>query len=112
VLNVERIMSARGVPFTGETVHLLRKRWGIRAAKINGVDANPARWPDGTYSVRGAAEALGITAQTVFKWLHKGRLAGRQSVKGQPWQVRLTEEQVIALRMQARRTTRSRTEAS
>ena len=112
VLNADQIMSARGVPFTGETVHLLRKRWGIRAARINGVDANPARWPDGTYSVRGAAEALGITAQTVFKWLHKGRLAGRQSVKGQPWQVRLAEEQVIALRMQARPTTRSRTEAS
>ena len=66
-LNAERIMSARGVPFRGETVHLLRKQWGIRTAKINGVEANPARWPDGSYSIQGAAEALGITAQTVFK---------------------------------------------
>lgn len=112
VLNAERIMSARGVPFRGETVHLLRKQWGIRTAKINGGDANPARWPDGSYSVQGVAEALGITAQTVFKWLRKGRLAGQQLVKGQPWQIQLADEQIAVLRMQVRRTTRSRKEAS
>ena len=112
VLNAERLISARGVPFRGETVHLLRKRWGIRTAKINGVDANPARWPDGSYSARGAAEALGVTARTVFKWLRKGRLTGRQLVKGQPWQIPIAEEQIAALKAQVRRTTPSRMEAS
>jgi DNA invertase Pin-like site-specific DNA recombinase len=86
-LNAEQIMSARGVPFMGETIHLLRKQWDIRTVKINGKSANPARWPDGSYSVQGAAEALGITMQTVFKWLRKGRLTGRQLVKRQPWQI-------------------------
>lgn len=112
VLNAERIMSARGVPFRGETVHLLRKQWGIRTAKINGVDPNPPRWPDGSYSVQGAAEALGVTAQTVFKWLRKGRLVGRQMAKAQPWQISITDEQIAALRAPAQRSSPSNMEAS
>ena len=111
-LNAEGIMSARGVPFSGETVHLLRKQWGILTAKINGVAANPTQWPDGSYSIQGAAEVLGVTAQTVFKWLRRGRLVGRQLAKGQLWQIPLADEQVAALRAQVGRTTRSRMEAS
>ena len=107
ILNAEGIISARGVPFRGETIHLLRKQWGIRTVKINGKDANPSRWPDGSYSVQGAAAALGITAQTVFKWLRKGRLQGRQLAKGQPWQVTLPADQISALYQQVRRTRRS-----
>lgn len=47
----------------------------------------PEYWLDGSYSVQGAAAALGITAQTVFKWLGKGRLVGHQLTKGQPWKI-------------------------
>ncbi len=112
VLNAKRIMSARGVPFRGETVHLLRKQWGIRTAKINGADPNPPRWPDGSYSVQGAAEALGVTAQTVFKWLRKGCLVGRQLAKAQPWQISVTDEQIAALRAPAQRSSPSNMEAS
>jgi hypothetical protein len=111
-LNAEQITSARGVPFRGETIHLLRKQWGIATAKINGVEANPAQWPDGSYSIQGAAAALGITAQTVFKWLRRGRLAGRQLAKGQPWQIPLADEQTAALKTQVGQMTRSKKEAS
>jgi DNA invertase Pin-like site-specific DNA recombinase len=106
-LNAEGIMSARGVPFLHGTIHLLRKQWGIRTVKINGDEANPLRWPDGSYSIQGAAAALGITAQTVFKWLRKGRLQGRQLAKGQPWQITLPTDQISALYQQVRRTRRS-----
>lgn len=112
VLNAEQIMSARGVPFRGETVHLLRKQWGIPTAKINGVAPNPPRWPDGSYSVQGAAEALGVTAQTVFKWLRRGRLTGRQLAKAQPWQISITDEQITALRAPTQRNSPSNMEAS
>jgi len=112
VLNAEQVMSARGVPYRGETVHLLRQQWGIRAARINGVEANPARWPDGSYSVQGAAEMLGVTAQTVFKWLRKGRLTGRQRVKGQPWQIQIADGQIAPLRSQVGRSIQSKMEAS
>ncbi len=107
-LNDEGIMSARGTPFLHGTVHLLRKQWGIPTVKINGDDANPPRWPDGSHSIQGAAAAIGITAQTAFGWLRKGRLAGRHLAKGQPWQIYLTDDQISSLRQQVRRTSRSK----
>jgi DNA invertase Pin-like site-specific DNA recombinase len=108
ILNAEGVMSARGTPFLHGTVHLLRKRWGIRTVKINGDAANPPRWPDGSYSVQGTAAALGITAQTVFDWLRVGRLTGRQLAKGQPWQITMSDDQISTLRAQVRRTSRSK----
>jgi len=91
----------------------LRKRWGIATVKINnGKEANPRRWPDGTYSVQGAAEALSITPQTVFDWLQKGRLSGEQLARGMPWKISLTDSQIAELRPRARNTKRPKTEAS
>jgi DNA invertase Pin-like site-specific DNA recombinase len=112
ILNKERLTSPRGGTYDNGTVHLLRQRWDIPTVKINGTSANPARWADGTYSVQGAAIAIGITAQTIFKWLKKGILNGRQLVKGQPWQVDLSEEQITQLRRFVRRTSPSRKAAS
>ena len=111
VLNNEGFGNTRGKPFDNGTVHLLRQRWNIATVKINGVDKNPLRWPDGSYSIQGAAAALGITAQTVFKWLRRGRLEGRQLVKGQPWQIDIPEGQIDQLRAQVRRTSPSSMEA-
>ena len=111
-LNAEGLLNCRGGAFTNGTVHLLRLRWNIRTVKINGIANNPARWPDGSYSIQGAAKALGITEQTVFKWLNKGRLQGRQLVKGQPWQVDLTDEQIAQLRVHTPRISPSRRKAS
>jgi len=112
ILNREDFVAARGCAFKGENVWLLRTRWGIPTVKINGVAPNPMRWPDGTFSVQGAAAALGITAQTVFKYLERGSLSGRQLTKGQPWQIDLTNEQINRVRAHVRRTRRSKKEAS
>jgi len=54
--------------------------------------------------VQGAAAAIGITPQVVFDWLRRGRLTGKQLVKGMPWQIVLTPEQAIELRGKVRRT--------
>ncbi len=111
-LNAGGASTAHGTSFVGENVRLCRKRWGIPTVKINGVDANPARWPDGSYSVQGAAAALGVALQTVFKWLRRGRLAGRRLTKGRPWLITLPDEQIAPLAAQVRRTRRSTKEAS
>ena len=112
ILNNEQFRTAHGPPFSGKMVHLLRKRWRIPTVKINGKEANPPQWPDGSYSVQGAAAILGITPQTMFDWLRKGWLTGRQLDKGMPWQISLSPEQAEALRARARRTTRFNREAS
>ena len=72
ILNREGFITARGCAFKGENVWLLRTRWSIPTVKINGAGANPMRWPDGTFSIQGAAAALGITTQTVFDYLDRG----------------------------------------
>lgn len=112
VLNAEGLVSARGRPFSGGEIHLLRKRWGISTVKINGKEPNPPRWPDGTYSVQGAAEVLTITPQTVFKWLRKGRLTGEQLVKGMPWKISLSDQHITVLKAKVRRISRSKMEVS
>ena len=111
-LTAEGLLSAHGRPFSGGEVHILRKRWQIPTVKINGTAPNPPRWPDGTYSVQGAAAALSVSTQTVFKWLQKGRLSGRQLAKGMPWQITLSTPQIAELRTQARRTNPSKKVAS
>jgi DNA invertase Pin-like site-specific DNA recombinase len=108
VLNAEGFVSAHGTAFDHGLVHLLRKRWDIPTVKINGVEPNPARWPDGSYSVQGAAQALGITVQTVFKWLKRGWLSGHQLARGMPWQVTLEDARLPELRALAQRNRPSR----
>jgi DNA invertase Pin-like site-specific DNA recombinase len=112
ILNQEGFVTARGCAFQGENVWLLRTRWKIPSVKINGVSANPMRWPDGTFSVHGVAVALGITDQTVFDYLDRELLTGRQLAKGQPWQIDLSDEQINELRARIRYTKRSKKEAS
>jgi hypothetical protein len=112
ILNQESFVAARGCKFKGENVWLIRKRWNIPTVKINGDSANPMRWPDGTFSVRGAAAALGVTTQTVFDYLARGLLAGHQLTKGQPWQIELTDEPMTRLRARVRHTKRFKKEAS
>lgn len=111
-LNAEGLLNSRGGRFDHGTIHLLRKRWGIPTVKINGVADNPLRWPDGSYSVQGVAKTLEMTEQTVFKWLKRGLLHGRQLTKGQPWKIDLTDEQIPLLRERVRRTRPSRRRAS
>jgi hypothetical protein len=112
ILNDEELRTAHGPEFSGKMIHLLRKRWGITTVKLNGTAANPQRWPDGSYSVQGAAEILGITSQTIFDWLRKGWLSGQQLAKGMPWQISLSPKQTAELKARVRHTSRSRREGA
>ncbi|HYN78549.1 MAG TPA: recombinase family protein, partial [Lamprocystis sp. (in: g-proteobacteria)] len=61
ILNAEGFQTARGHPFSGKLVWLLRQQWQLPATKENGNDPNPWQWRDGTYSVEGVAQAVGVT---------------------------------------------------
>ena len=69
------------------------------------------KWEDGSYSVEGAAARLGVDQSTIFTWLKTGRLTGEHLVKGMPWKVYLTEEDVTRLHEWLRRARRSKREA-
>jgi hypothetical protein len=81
----------------------------------NGKEHNPARWPDGTYSIEGAADRIGVTVWTIHKWVRVGRIEGRQRQWGMPWKLSLNDDDIIALKeyvQRVRRVKRSKIEAS
>jgi DNA invertase Pin-like site-specific DNA recombinase len=106
-LNAEGFVNAVGKPFQSNMIYSLRHKWKIPTVRINSNDYNPERWPDGTYSVQGAAKALEITPITVFVWLRKGKLKGEQLAKWMPWKIKLTDKQIARLKAQVRRISRS-----
>jgi hypothetical protein len=112
ILNREGFVPARNKSFSSGSIYLLRKQWNIPTVKINGSEENPDRWVDGSYSVRGVAKLLGISEQTVFKWLRNGCLKGQQLAKGMPWKVKLSQKQLAAPSPKIRRMKRSKKEAS
>jgi hypothetical protein len=110
-LNGEGLRTAWGRPFTGPLIYRLRKQWDIPAIRVKTTATVPLRWEDGTYSVPGAATTLGVYRGTIYQWLRVGRLQGTQVAKGMPWQIRLNEEQIAALRVYAAQVRRSKKEA-
>ena len=109
-LNTEGLLTSKKRPFNHNAIWFLRRRLGLRAVKPNG--ALPSRWEDGAYSVRGAAEAIGVYAGTIHKWLRTGRIHGEQPRKGTPWRIFLTEKDIKQLHQYAERVRRSQKEVS
>ena len=111
-LNAEGLRSAQGRLFQGKNVHVLRRRWQIPTVKINGTyQPNPLRWPDGSYSVRGAAEALELSPVTVFTWLRKKRFQAEQLAPGMPWQIWLSDGEIDTIKAHVRHVSHSKKEA-
>lgn len=113
-LNAEGFQTARGRRFSGNLVWLLRHQWQVPAIKQNGNDPNPPRWNDGTYSVEGLAQAVGVTRDTVYHWVYRGSVEGDQSAKGMPWKISITPESIEELKryiQRVRRIKRSQKEA-
>jgi hypothetical protein len=102
VLNNEGFITARGQRFCGQIVHLLRKQWGLPT--WNPLGPNPSCWPDGSYSVTGAAELLDVIPGTILKWLRKGVLNGWQA--GDKSHVNLPDPEVARIRARLERTRR------
>lgn len=107
-LNAEGLRSARGQPFSGHLVWLLRQHWQLPSVKENAQEPNPPRWADGTYSVEGLAQAVDVSLWTVYRWVRTGRIKGQQPAKGMPWKLSLTEAQIASLRVYAQRVRRTK----
>ncbi|MEE4378815.1 MAG: recombinase family protein [Candidatus Competibacteraceae bacterium] len=106
MLNAEGFLTARAQPFTGQNVWRLCQLWQLASSKEAGKYPNPPRWRDGTYSISGAADRIGVTHGTVYKWVRQGRIQGQQPTKGAPWKIPLTDSEVLSLRDYAKRVRR------
>ncbi len=115
ILNAEGFRTARGQGFKGANVWRIRQQWQLPSVKENAKDPHPPRWADGTYSIEGAAAAVGVTVGTVYKWVRQGRVKGQQLAKGMPWKLSLTKADIVSLRAyikQVRRIKRSTMEVT
>jgi hypothetical protein len=88
ILNRQGRRSGRGLAFTKEAVTSLRGKNRIPAAP----KTPPGDAREGPFTLDDAADALGVTAATVRRWLREGLLPGQQSVPGAPWRIVLTDE--------------------
>jgi hypothetical protein len=109
VLNEENLTSQKGKVFTRRIVKSLRKRYEIPTGCPAGPWACPnGRRGDGRYSIRAAAEELNVSESTISNWCLSGRLDSVQSVPGSPRWIKLTSEDIAALRKPVRRKLHSR----
>jgi hypothetical protein len=109
-LTSEGLYGAKGCVFTNKMIWLLRQKIALPAGNPYGF--LPPKWEEGVYSIRGAAEAVGVYPGTIHKWLKTGRIEGKQIRKGTVWKVFLDPPQITQLRDYVRRTRRSKKEAS
>jgi predicted DNA-binding transcriptional regulator AlpA len=89
VLANQKRRTATGLRFTTHRVAQLRHAHGIPA-----FTPNPAAM-SATAELVGipqAAQELGVSPGTVYRWLREGFIAGEQLTPGAPWQIRLTDQ--------------------
>ena len=89
ILNRQKRVTARGLPFTASRVAKLRGRHGIAVCPAQEADASgvPA------VGVSEAAAELGVKGTTLYRWIRKGLVPSVQpDVSGAPVRVRLTDD--------------------
>jgi hypothetical protein len=87
ILNRQGRRSATGERFTQVIVGGLRRYRNIPAY------TPPAEPPDGELlPVAKAADALGVAASTLHRWLQAGVIAGEQDTPGAPWRIRVNDQ--------------------
>ena len=89
ILNRQKRVTARGLPYTASRVAALRGRHGIAVCPPPEADASAVP----ALSVSEAAAELGVTGTTLYRWIRKGLVPSVQpDVSGAPFRVRLTDD--------------------
>jgi len=87
ILNRQERTTAYGHRFTANHVGNLRRHWSIPRFEP------PDTPSDGRLlTIKQTADALGVAASTVHRWLNDGIIAGEQLTPGAPWRIRLTDD--------------------
>lgn len=103
-LNDEGLVAGLKGAFTPSKVQWLRYKYGIPSDCPEGPLACPdGQRGDGRYSARATAALLNVTVSTIAAWCAAGRLDGIQTVPHGPWWIRLTPEEITALRAPVKR---------
>src|SRR6476469_8475661 len=87
ILNRQGRRTARGLSFTAGRVQSLRHHYEITRPQ-----PDDDQQVGELLTVADTANALGLTAAPLHRWLGDGYIAGEQLTPGAPWRIRLTDE--------------------
>lgn len=85
VLSKQGWSSPTGLPFTAARVAGIRERANIPAAPRT-------QPPSSGVSILAASRELGVSTQTIRRWLAEGLLPAEQTAEHAPWRIRITDE--------------------
>jgi len=88
ILARQRRTTVSGLPFTRQRVTDLRRANHIPAFSPPS-DTTPGH--DDVVSVNSAATELGVSPETIYRWLASGFIAGEQTTGGAPWRIRIDD---------------------
>jgi hypothetical protein len=100
VLNAEGYRTAKGRLLRGKNVWDLRRLWGLSGEQADEMTPDGLRWSDNRYTVRGGAQAVGVSKSPVHRWVKQGQLAGEYLGLRKLWRIKLTTRQVHRLRQE------------
>ncbi len=87
ILNRQGRLTAHGERFSVGAVCGLRRNWKLPRFQ------RPTETPEGqVFTIRDAAEILGVAPSTLHRCLNDGIIVGEQLTPGAPWRIRLTKE--------------------
>ena len=66
------------------------------------------QWPDGSYTLAGVAEVIGVHMRTVHTWMARGMMVPSQTYQGGPIKITLSAEQIESLQAYVARVRRPR----
>ncbi len=107
-LNEEGYHASHGGPLTRDAVWYLRKRWGIASSRHEHRQGSRLRWPDGSYTLAGVADVIGVHMRTVHTWIQCGMIVPSQAYKGAPLKIALSATQIETFRAYVPRVRRPR----
>ena len=85
ILNKQDRRTGTGLLFSAPRVKHVRQQ--------NNIPVAPPPDPDsGIFTIKQAADELGVTETTIYRWLREGLLPGEQTTPHPPWRIRLTPE--------------------
>jgi excisionase family DNA binding protein len=86
ILHRKRLRTGTGLPFTARRVTNLRYTHGIPGTASRKLEG------DNIHTAEQAAELLGVSRDSVIRWIEAGLLRGSQMTAGAPWRVEVTEQ--------------------
>ena len=94
MLNAKHLRTARGNSFTSARVGHVRRGLGLPAANPSSLrHSDDPTW----MSVNQAANALGVSPDTIRRWAREGSLEARQVIAQAPWRIHVTNEVITRM---------------